>query len=96
MRVILDGRQMTDRTSAHAHLKQQLRLPDYYGCNLDALYDLLTERAVPLHILLTHSQAMQTALGRYGQSLCRTLQDAAGRNPHLTCDVIPGAGEMKE
>lgn len=29
----------------HARLKRALRLPDYYGANLDALYDVLTEGA---------------------------------------------------
>ena len=27
----------------HARLKRSLHLPDYYGANLDALYDVLTE-----------------------------------------------------
>jgi len=41
MTVELDGRLMHDRLSAHEYLKVQLALPDYYGRNLDALYDLL-------------------------------------------------------
>ncbi len=28
---------------AHEYLQEMLELPDYYGCNLDALYDCLTE-----------------------------------------------------
>ena len=43
MNVELDGRLMTDRTATHEYLKDKLALPDYYGKNLDALYDLLTE-----------------------------------------------------
>ena len=42
MTVTLDGRFMTTRDNAHEHLAQQLKLPDWYGRNFDALYDLLT------------------------------------------------------
>ena len=43
MTVELDGRLMFDKVSTHAYLQQQLALPAYYGRNLDALYDCLTE-----------------------------------------------------
>lgn len=43
MQIILDAARMTEPASAHAYLKEMLRLPDYYGNNLDALYDCLTE-----------------------------------------------------
>ena len=44
MTLTLDGLQMSGRAAAHDHLKAQLKLPDYYGRNLDALYDLLPIR----------------------------------------------------
>ena len=31
------------KEKAHIYLKQVLRLPSYYGNNLDALYDCLTD-----------------------------------------------------
>ena len=41
--IVLDGRKMTDRETVHTYLKRKLELPEYYGSNLDALYDCLTE-----------------------------------------------------
>ena len=41
MEIVLDARRFKGRTRAHAYLKEALRLPDYYGKNLDALYDCL-------------------------------------------------------
>ena len=39
----LDGREVCSRTALHALLKRGLNLPDYYGENLDALWDCLTD-----------------------------------------------------
>ena len=43
MEVILDCTLLTDKATAHPYLKEQFSFPDYYGCNLDALYDCLME-----------------------------------------------------
>ena len=39
--MVLDALQMQNRDDAHIYLKEMFRFPDYYGENLDALYDLL-------------------------------------------------------
>lgn len=41
--VILDARCMETPEEAHEYIKMQLGLAEYYGANLDALYDCLTE-----------------------------------------------------
>lgn len=43
MKVVLDVEKMQTREAAHAHLKEMLELPEYYGRNLDALYDCLSD-----------------------------------------------------
>lgn len=43
MKVILDARLMNERIETHMYLKRHLQLPEYYGNNLDALYDCLSE-----------------------------------------------------
>lgn len=79
----LDGRRMTDKVSAHAHLQEKLGFPDYYGANLDALYDCLTEIGDDTTICLTAPEAAQKALGDYGNQLLSTLRDAGVDNPRL-------------
>ncbi|MGN1266775.1 MAG: barstar family protein [Dorea sp.] len=44
MRYILDADFMKTKEDVHTYLKEQLELPEYYGANLDALYDCLTEQ----------------------------------------------------
>ena len=43
MRYILDGRYMLSKAEAHRYLQETFGFPAYYGKNLDALYDCLTD-----------------------------------------------------
>lgn len=81
--IILDGERMISRRAAHDHLAAQLALPDYYGRNLDALYDLLTEREGPTRLLVRHRETILSWLGEYGEALLQTLEDADRANPRL-------------
>ena len=83
MTIELDGRQMTSRDAAHDHLKAQLMLPEYYGRNLDALYDVLTERGEETTIVVCYSDEMQAHLGGYAVALLETLHQASEINPAL-------------
>ena len=84
MAIILDGKAMVDRPAAHAHLAERLDLPSYYGRNLDALYDMLTEIGTDTEIILEDPAAVAEHMGRYGEALLSTMQEAAEANPHLT------------
>ena len=80
MVVELNGLEMTDRQRTHDYLAEQLQFPDYYGKNLDALYDLLTERKELLEVRFFHSQEMKEQLGAYGSALLQTMQEAENDN----------------
>ena len=54
--VVVDGGLMTSREAAHDLLAARLGLPEYYGRNLDALYDALTERGEPTRLVLLHRE----------------------------------------
>jgi len=84
MAILLDGRAMTDRAAAHSHLAERLDLPTYYGRNLDALYDVLTELGTETEIILNDPEAVVELMGKYGEALLSTMQEAAEENPKLT------------
>ena len=84
MAISLEGKVMVDRPAAHAHLAERLDLPSYYGRNLDALYDVLTEIGAETEIVLMDPAAVIEAMGKYGEALLSTMQEAAEENPRLT------------
>ena len=43
--IFVDATRYASARALHLALKMLLNLPDYYGCNADALYDCLSERA---------------------------------------------------
>ena len=83
MQVILAGKLMVNRAAVHNQLQERLELPDYYGRNLDALFDLLTEWAEPLEILFVRWGMVEANLGLYAEALGEALLDAAKQNPRL-------------
>lgn len=52
--VTLDCTALTTKQQLHAALKEALSFPDWYGGNLDALYDCLTEVDAPTCLQLTN------------------------------------------
>lgn len=74
-----------DRDSLHCRLKSSLPLPDYYGGNLDALYDWLT--ALPETAIEFHGfRILKENLDTYADAFVLALTDAAAQNPRL--DII--------
>jgi len=88
MQVIIDGRKMTDKQTLHAYLKEQCKFPDYYGNNLDALYDVLTDRQEPLEIRLEYAQELKEILCGYGEAFIETLEDAAASCQNIQVEIL--------
>ena len=52
--IILDGKLIKEKS--HDYLKKVFDFPEYYGKNLDALYDCLTDIGVETQIELVNSE----------------------------------------
>lgn len=86
-RIILDGRELDSRDKLHSVLKEALNLPDYYGRNLDALHDCLSE--IPgLELQLRYNQAMIEKLGSYGENLIALLSHMEEERPDFHFKLI--------
>ena len=83
---VLDGDAISTREELHDALARELALPAWYGRNLDALYDCLTDCDPPRHLTLRN----RAALGEtpFGRRLLRVLTDAARNDPmHLKLNL---------
>lgn len=86
-RVTLSGNRMKTKASLHTYVARKLKLPDYYGNNLDALHDCLSERATPLHITVTYTARLKENLGEYADAFLQVLTDVAEENEYLTISI---------
>lgn len=86
--IVIDGAMMFTREAAHDYLALRLGLPDYYGRNLDGLYDLLSARKEPTRLVLYRRLELTETLGQYGEALLEAIFDAGRENPSLVvcCD----------
>ena len=73
--IILNGNRMQDRDDLHAHLKDRLALPDYYGCNLDALNDCLGERPERELVVIEDAAEFLEGCGPYAAQTLRVFLD---------------------
>ncbi len=79
----LDATNATSRGELHDVFAQALSLPDWYGRNLDALHDCLTERSEDVRITVAEDELIGTLGERYVRNLLRLLRDSADENPHI-------------
>ena len=83
MQIRLAPENFKTRETAHTYLKEILHLPDYYGRNLDALYDGLCENITKTTMTAPHVNTSDNNLGEYGKTMIAVFHDAAKENKKL-------------
>lgn len=74
---MIDGRDFENIEVLHDVLKDKLDFPDYYGRNLDALWDCLTGwMDLPLTLVLINFEFSKKFLGSYADDVLEVLQEA--------------------
>ena len=68
----------------HQYLSAELKFPQHYGNNLDALYDQLTTLSEPLEIELFCGKDAQSLSDKETGKLIRVLQDASSHRLRVT------------
>lgn len=89
MKVIeFDGRDFKDIECTHGIIKSKLDLPEYYGNNLDALWDCLTGWVdVPILIKWNNYNESYNHLGSYAKELMSVFEDASNEVEELTFEL---------
>ena len=80
--VILDGTTAPTKEALHQYLAKELAFPDWYGGNLDALFDCLTSVSEEVTLTLDETALAET-LGPYAQRVEKVLTRAAEKNPKI-------------
>lgn len=65
------------------YLVKELPLPEYYGRNLDALYDVLTEIGDDWNIIFYNVSGASESIGQYFDNIKRVCSDACLENHKL-------------
>ena len=69
---------MSEQQEIHEYLAKQFNFPDYYGKNLDALFDCLTSITTPTAVL-----AVINAQDEYHKKIKNVLDDAQEENKNF-------------
>ena len=83
--ILIDGTDITTIEEVHDIFSDALDFPSYYGRNLDALHDCLTDVAEPVWICVDNVSALTEKLGKPGEALLLLLESADEENPNISC-----------
>ncbi len=78
--IIVNCESITEPQQLHRALAEALNFPDWYGMNLDALYDCLTDITGETNLVLVDWDM----LGGWSEHFADVFQDAAADNPDFT------------
>lgn len=87
-KVILDGKQMKNKKLVYLYIKFQLEIGEFFGSNLDALWDVLSTYSQPLIITLINKDKLIENLGDYGESIIQVFEDVEEENRNIEFEIL--------
>ena len=75
--IVLDIDNVCGADEFYDLLGKHIELPAYFGRNLDALHDVLTEQPETIKITLVNTDVMEAMAPKFLRKLRRVLEDAA-------------------
>ena len=82
--IILDGNEIISMSDIHNIFAEELDFPQWYGKNLDALYDCLSDVTEEVEIIIEDSAELMENLGISFERLCGLLNDVSEENPNIS------------
>ncbi len=82
-KIQLNGRYMKTKKDAHDYLKGKLKSCQYYGDNLDALWDVLSSYSEDIEIEFINKNMLLEQLGKYGRDIIEVFEEADNENSNI-------------
>ena len=82
-RIMVDGSGIRNMYQFHKALQEAFGFPDWYGCNLDALFDCLTDISEETWLYILHAPALYEELGDGFERFVHVFLDAEADRPNL-------------
>ena len=83
--VILDAKEMAEKEKMHEYFTKKFGLPEYYGKNLDALFDCLCEINEPTLIKLKNEKFLDDSAK---ESLTQLFRDVCNENELVKFELV--------
>lgn len=81
--LILNGKEIRTQEELHRCFARTLNFPEWYGGNLDALFDCLSDLQADVTITVTDKALLEEHLDVYAKKVLQVLSDAAAENSHI-------------
>ena len=82
-KVTIDLRNIETPRAMHVYMAYVMNFPSYYGRNLDALYDMLTEIGEPTQMMIRRPADLPDEMKALFPRLSLVLHDAQTENENL-------------
>ena len=86
--ILLDGSLITDKNQLHTIFAQGFSFPEWYGNNLDALYDCLTDVREETSIKICSFGRLRDNLGGYADKVKKVLRNAEADNRFVHLIIV--------
>jgi tRNA pseudouridine38-40 synthase len=90
---IIDGSKINTKIELHETMKTLFEFPDYYGMNLDAMFDILSTEKKKMVITIKNWNSLKNQLSTYAEDWLYTLKEVEAINDEI---VIEMKNEMIE
>lgn len=82
-KIRLEPERMTDREKMSDYFMELFEFEDYFGRNLDALNDCLSEEALPVDFVVNREIMQEILNDEYAYKVFRVISEAVRDNPAL-------------
>lgn len=85
--IVINGKELKSKKEFYQEIREKLEFPEYFGNNLDALHDSLSE-VNDVTVLLLNKASLEENLGSYSERILRVFRDSEKENPGLSVKLV--------